>query len=167
MPLNGDLGRETKIADVEKAIASRWHRKDPEFYIGGLKRQSAGYFAGFSVLRVNSEWIRDNLDVTFGSGGHGLVHTFIPLTEIWIDDTEEAMAPLVLHEAVEFHHMLEEGLDYEPAHEKAEKAVQGSHVTEENLEELICKHCPERMKMVEEERFRDSMAMPARVPPIR
>lgn len=140
----GDLGRGTSIEDVEAAIASRWWRKDPELQIQGLKKLYLGSFAGFEVFRVDSEWLRDNLDTTFGTGGHGLVHTFIPLVEIWIDDVNEPWPEIVLHEAVEFHYMLENNDDYKTAHPKAVKAEASTPVTENNLEAAILAYCPER-----------------------
>lgn len=39
---------------------------------------------GIKIYAVDSTWIRNNLSVIFGHGGHGFVHEFIPLVEIWI-----------------------------------------------------------------------------------
>ncbi len=39
---------------------------------------------GYRVYMVDAEWVRNNLCAYFGHGGHGRVHEFIPLHEIWI-----------------------------------------------------------------------------------
>lgn len=153
VPQDGDQGRDSTIATIEKAVASRWHRKDRALFeriLEHLRWPYVGSFAGFSVYRVDSEWIKDNLDVTFGTGGHGLVHSFIPLDVILIDDVNQKMAKLVLHEAVEYHHMMEDGLDYQEAHEHALGAEQeaGDDFDETQLEAEIVKHCPERQSMI-------------------
>jgi len=167
-PLDGDMGADTKITDIEKSIASRWHRKDGSFYIEGMKRQFIGVFAGFSVYRVSGEWIRDNLDVTFGTGGHGLVHCFIKLDEILIDDVVEDMVPLVLHEAAEFHFMLEEGMEYREAHEKATAAVKAAvNLTEDSLQDEIYRIAPERQAAGAAMMEADSRYMPPRPVAIR
>ena len=77
------------------------------------------------------------------------MHSFIPLDVILIDDTVQKMAKIVLHEAVEYHHMMEEDMDYEAAHEKANsaEAKAGDDFDETQLEAEIVKHCPERKAM--------------------
>ncbi len=133
-PLDGDRGRQTTLADVEEAIASRWWRKDAALEIGGLAKEPLGTWAGFAVVRVDSEWIRDNLDTTFGTGGHGLVHTFIPLKEIWIDPVKEQPSTLIFHEIVEFTIMMEGGMSYWVAHQLALRRQAGRVITLTNLE---------------------------------
>ena len=135
-PLDGDLGRHTTIADIEKAIASRWYRKDRELRINAPKR-SIGRYAGFECYVIDSEWVRDNLDVTFGTGGHGLVHTFIPLNEIWLDPIRESEWSLIFHEAVEFFFMLHQNMNYWEAHNKALDLQRSKVVSKENVERLI------------------------------
>lgn len=143
-PLAGDRGRTTTIADVEAAIASRWYRKDAAFQIEGLPKTRLGESAGFTIYRIDAEWIRDNLDTTFGTGGHGLVHTFIPLDEIWVDDREQPWPQVALHEAVEFHHMMEQNDEYWAAHQKALRAEHHARATPDTLEDLIVTYAPER-----------------------
>jgi hypothetical protein len=36
------------------------------------------------IYAVDGAWIRNNLCFYFGHGGHGLVHEFIPVDEIWV-----------------------------------------------------------------------------------
>jgi len=39
---------------------------------------------GMNVYKVDGDWVRRNLSMIFGHGGHGNVHEFIPHGEIWI-----------------------------------------------------------------------------------
>lgn len=143
-PLDGDRGRATNISDIEEAIASRWYLKDHDMEIAGLTKQFLGEYAGFNVYKVDMDWIKNNLDTTFGTGGHGLVHTFIPLDEIWVDDVSEPWPEIALHEAVEFHYMFEKNEDYWPAHQKAIQAENAQPISEDNLSDLITSYSPER-----------------------
>lgn len=58
--------------------------KDQTFRLDGPWKQFVREQDGFRVYRVDGEWIRNNLSVIFGHGGHGFVHEFIPLDEIWV-----------------------------------------------------------------------------------
>lgn len=106
------------VDDLDKSVLSRWHLKDPKVEIGGLTKDFLGEKEGFRVYQVDSEWIRNNLDAGFGTGGHGLVHSYIPMDEIWVDPMSENKWSLFLHEALEFKIMKEKGLQYKDAHEK-------------------------------------------------
>lgn len=75
--------------DLEEEIQIRAPNKDPKFVLIGpgnvawkrLIREEDG----LKVFAVDGEKVRNNLSVMFGHGGHGLVHEFIPLDEIWVD----------------------------------------------------------------------------------
>lgn len=136
--LDGDLGRQTTIADVEAAIASRCFQKDPGLRIEGLRKTLLGYAGGFTIYQVPMDWIKNNLDTTFGTGGHGLVHTFIPLHEIWIDPVKQPWAQIALHEAAEFYWMYEKSMAYAPAHERATRIEQRyRRVTPQTLDHTL------------------------------
>lgn len=132
--LHGDLGPQTSIVHIEAAIASRCFEKDEKMEIVGIPKQFLGILHGFGLFRVDGEWIRNNLDVTFGTGGHGLVHTFIPMSEIWVDPVSENSYSIGFHEVLEFHSMLEEGMDYRSAHAKALKDQAFKKIDESNVE---------------------------------
>jgi len=89
------------------------------------------------VWLVNSEWVRNNLSVIFGHGGHGYVHEFIPLNEIWIDpkhyhtnlydcgcnkkeEREETIETLIAHELTE-RKLMSKGVPFYKAHQIALK----------------------------------------------
>ena len=128
----GITGRAT-IADIEKDVQSRGAAKDPKLEIPGLKKKPLGSSNGFKAYLVDGEWVRNNLSVIFGSGGHGLVHEFIPMNEIWLSDryasatgepvpqTRERLQSTLLHEIHE-HLRMRKGLPYWHAHESARKA---------------------------------------------
>jgi len=79
--------RELTWADLEEDIQTRAHRKDPDFYLDGHWKVFIREQKGFDVYMVDGSWVRNNLSVIFGHGGHGLVHEFIPINEIWISST--------------------------------------------------------------------------------
>ena len=75
--------------DVEDEIQKRAPRKDPKFSLTEPLCRNWKKFIRkeeeFEIFAVNGEKVRNNLSVMFGHGGHGLVHEFIPLNEIWVD----------------------------------------------------------------------------------
>jgi len=75
--------------DVEDEIQKRAPRKDPKFCLNEPFCQNWKIFIreedGFKIFAVKGEKVRNNIDITFGHGGHGLVHVCIPLNELWID----------------------------------------------------------------------------------
>ena len=109
------------IGDIERKIQERADNKDPKLKILGLEKDYVTTFKGFKVYEVDGEWIRNNLDVIFGSGGHGRVHTFIPKGEIWIAKgyNTHYQARCILHEANEFKLM--NRLPYYHAHKNSQK----------------------------------------------
>lgn len=137
-PLDGDIGPKTDILHIEKAIASRGLRKDPSLKLEFPSKQLLGYAGGFTIYRVDSEWVRNNLTVMWGTGGHAFVHEMIPPHEIWVDPVSQPWEQIALHEAVEHFHMYEEGLDYREAHEKANAAESANRdVTPATLDAVL------------------------------
>lgn len=70
--------------ELEADIQSRENKKDKKFVLKGKWKKFIRKQNGFKIYAVNGLWIRNNLSVMFGHGGHGFVHEFIPLDEIWI-----------------------------------------------------------------------------------
>lgn len=69
---------------LEKDIQTRALHKDPKFILKGKWKKFVRNQGGFKIYAVNGKYIRDNLCVYFGHAGHGLVHEFIPMNEIWV-----------------------------------------------------------------------------------
>lgn len=136
------------FTDVEEEIQRRASRKDPKFVLVGPQNEPWKKFVreedGLKIFAVNGEKLRNNLSVLFGHGGHGLVHEFIPLGEIWIDIRHYACICLIgcdcdnlrrknqpvskaffestiIHEKTEFFEMTKGRLFFE-AHQIAEQA---------------------------------------------
>ena len=109
------------IGDIEREIQNRSGKKDPDLKISGLDKKYLTTFKGFKVYEVDSEWIRNNLDVIFGTGGHGRVHTFIPKDEVWIAKgcNHNYQARCIIHEANEYAKMAK--LPYYQAHKNSQK----------------------------------------------
>ena len=68
---------------LEQKIQSNAQSKDKTFVLKGKWKKFVRLEQGYKIFSVDAGWIRVNLCVYFGHGGHGLVHEFIPLDEIW------------------------------------------------------------------------------------
>jgi hypothetical protein len=77
--------RVLSYAELEEIIQNSATNKDPNFKLSGSWKTYKGIYSNFNVYSVDGNWIRKNLSIMFGNGGHGFVHEFIPLDEIWID----------------------------------------------------------------------------------
>lgn len=71
--------------ELESDIAQYAKKKDKNFKLSGSWKIFERKQDGFSIYRVDGEWVRANLSIIFGHGGHGYVHEFIPHEEIWVD----------------------------------------------------------------------------------
>ena len=71
-------------ADLELSIQKRGNKKDKKFVLTGKWKKLVRNQEGFKVFKVDGEWVRNNLSVIFNHGGHGYVHEFIPINEIWV-----------------------------------------------------------------------------------
>ena len=76
--------RKLKWNDIEDDVQNRAQNKDPKFKLEGKWKKFKENREGYKVFTVDGEWVRNNLSIIFGHGGHGLVHEFIPHDEIWI-----------------------------------------------------------------------------------
>ena len=128
---------------MELQIQKKAKKKDKNFVLSGKWKKFLRKQDGFLVYTVDSEWVRNNLSVTFGHAGHGYVHEFIPLNEIWIDMvwtdscgfdmcerkenkkykkvSKEFLDSTILHEIIEFKEM-KKGKIYWKAHQIALEA---------------------------------------------
>lgn len=71
--------------NLERDIQFRASMKDSKFKLDGDWKIFIRKYKGFKIFAVDGEWIRSNLSAIFGHGGHGYVHEFIPLDEVWVD----------------------------------------------------------------------------------
>ena len=71
-------------SELEKEIQQRSACKDPSFRLIGPWKKFLRVQDGYSVYEVDNEWINNNISIQFGHGGHGCVHEFIPMDEIWV-----------------------------------------------------------------------------------
>ena len=122
----------------EDDIQARFHNKDRSFWLKGPWRRLRETRNGLNIVTVDGEWIRNNLSVDFGHGGHGMVHEFIRPDEIWVathhypdcgcqkDDIWQRMSEAcyqttVVHEMAEREAMLS-GMGFARAHGMAQEA---------------------------------------------
>lgn len=76
--------RDKLWADLESRIQRAGYKKDKKFGLSGKWKKFSRNQDGFKIFAVDGDWIRNNLSVIFGHGGHGYVHEFIPFDEIWV-----------------------------------------------------------------------------------
>lgn len=69
---------------LEKEIQLGAKNKDRSFALAGKWKKFVGAEKGYKIFSVDNRWIKNNLCVYFGHGGHGMVHEFIPRDEIWV-----------------------------------------------------------------------------------
>ncbi len=69
---------------IEQEIQRKSTKKDKTFILKGPWKKFTRKQGAFSVYAVDGNWVRCNLSVIFGHGGHEFVHEFIPHNEIWI-----------------------------------------------------------------------------------
>jgi hypothetical protein len=128
---------------LEKEVQHHGLMKDAAFRLEGPWKTFVREQDGLRVFAVDGTWIRNNLSVIFGHGGHGFAHEFIPFDEIWIGthhyggslfnscscDISYPNQPVsqayfdstALHEIVERKEM-ERDIEYWPAHQTALEA---------------------------------------------
>lgn len=71
-------------AELEVDIQKQGKKKDKNFILRGAWKKFVKKQDGFNIYAVHGEWVRNNLSILFGHGGHGYVHEFIPNSEIWV-----------------------------------------------------------------------------------
>lgn len=78
---------------------------------------------GISIWLVDGRLVRSVFDVNFTEGGHDLVYSYVPGSEVWLDDdvVEHEREYIVLHELYE-RSLMKGGLPYKEAHKKASRA---------------------------------------------
>ncbi|MBX4189610.1 hypothetical protein KW785_03415 [Candidatus Parcubacteria bacterium] len=121
-------------AEIQKGAS----KKDKKFILKGKWKKFYRSESGLKVYKVDGMWVRTNLSIIFGHGGHGLVHEFIPHNEIWINThhpkscgckkvrKDRKMSPAytkstTLHEITEYKEM-KKGKKFWPAHNMALQA---------------------------------------------
>jgi hypothetical protein len=76
--------RDKLWSKIEADVAARYNNKDQNFKLRGKWKKYIRKQSNLKVYAVDGFWVRNNLSIIFGHGGHGYVHEFIPKDEIWI-----------------------------------------------------------------------------------
>lgn len=124
------------MKELERKIQESASKKDQYFRLAasyeGIHFWFVGEKEGFKIYRVDTEWVTNNISVLFEHAGHGLVHEFIPMDEIWVGTHHFERCPCknvrldrkisrnnfestVIHEIVEFK-IMALGISYDLAH---------------------------------------------------
>ena len=72
------------LEELEKNIEDVSVDKDSTFVLKGPWKRFIEEKEGLKIYEVDDHWVHTNLSVLFNHGGHGLVHEFIPIDEIWV-----------------------------------------------------------------------------------
>ena len=78
---------------------------------------------GMKVYVVDGDWVKLRHNMDFVEGGNDAVYGYVPQGEVWIDGhVDDCDRPYIaLHELIERHMMKEHGLNYQKAHQVANK----------------------------------------------
>lgn len=114
---------EEEIKDIKEKIHKKFLRK--------YSNKSV------KVWIVDGKIVRSFLLLDFTEGGHGKVYPFIPENEVWIDNDLrlKEVKETLLHELHE-RRLMSEGMEYEPAHIKANEL---EHYCRTHSEEMDAK----------------------------
>ena len=112
----------SKAAKKERKERNNISLKDTynHVYIKKLKKYCVN---GIKVWLINGKLVRDNFYIHFTEGGHNYVYKFVPLNEIWIDDSlnPNEYGHVLFHEAIERNLMKYNKMTYHQAHDVAIK----------------------------------------------
>jgi hypothetical protein len=77
-------------------------------------------YSGVMVFLVDGRYVRENMSEEFIGGGHHYVYDFIPLMEVWLEDTtrSDEVEFYLVHELRE-RRLMATGIDYITAHDEA------------------------------------------------
>lgn len=90
------------------------------------------------TFSVNGEYVRSNIFQDFTEGGHDAVYDWIPDGEVWLDEAnKDEFDFIALHELLERYFMLVVGLEYDKAHEKANKVEERARERPDTVNDLI------------------------------
>lgn len=139
-------------AELELNIQKRGNRKDKKFILIDGWKNFIRMQNGFKIFSVDGNWIHNNLSVTFNHGGHGLVHEFIPLDNIWIGTrhcdcncknvkngqkvSKAFFESTIIHEITEFK-LMKKGMIYWEAHQLALQKEQEIGLLKDPYEDII------------------------------
>ena len=86
-----------------------------------LRVRTIGRRGRYKVVLVDGTEVRDRIDPDFTCGGNPGRYGYVPMDELWVDDctAKGDVGPYVEHEAVESDLMLDHGLTYDEAHDRA------------------------------------------------
>lgn len=85
--MNNDIPKDNRRFSwrgLEATIQRVATQKDPHLSFRGKWKKYVKTQDDLKIYAVDGDWVRANLSVIFGHGGHGFVHEFIPMSEVWV-----------------------------------------------------------------------------------
>jgi hypothetical protein len=118
--------REANVGDTvdPEALITLFESFEQAYIADNLQKLFLGQIGEISFYTVNGDFVKRNAQMEFVEGGNWMVYPqTIPENEIWIDNdlNHQDYAPIALHEYIESWLMVNEKLEYEDAHEFANK----------------------------------------------
>jgi len=118
--------RKLSWSDIEDNVQRRYKNKDKDFKLSGDWKNFKEEKDGYKVFVVDGEWVRNNLSIIFGHGGHGVVHEFIPIDEIWVGEyklngkkaSKDYLTSCIVHEIHECE-MMKRGENFWASHQSS------------------------------------------------
>jgi hypothetical protein len=88
-----------------------------------IHQQKIGELNGMSAWTINGEYVRNNLDIDFTTGGNPARYRYVPANELWVEValSPSDFTPSLLHEFVEYCMMKYKKKNYDDAHDTANK----------------------------------------------
>lgn len=120
--------RKDEAGGVGKELRRPYHYEERNLPDAELRRKLNPRVVGkrgrYKVVLVDGTVVRDHIDPDFVAGGNPGRYGYVPMDELWVDDSTARgdVGPYVEHEGVESELMLKKGLSYDDAHERATAA---------------------------------------------
>lgn len=138
-----EIVKELKKIKLRKNVLKRIHKKLLfKKYTNCLK-----------IWQVRGDYVRDLFDVDFNQGGHGMVYSFIPNNEIWIDDdVYKKEIPFTLVHELHERYLMSKGWPYTSVGQKLfskkeDEKGKSAHFSAEDLE-FWCRDHPKSVKKI-------------------
>jgi hypothetical protein len=123
-----------KLKDIADRIISIGDKRMDKFHehkktvldkdiLDRIRKEYIGESHGIKFYYVDGKFIRDHVDDDFCLAGNPGRYKYVPMGEIWADRMHDLgdQAPDMIHEYREMKKMIDEGWDYDRAHEYARK----------------------------------------------
>jgi hypothetical protein len=109
--------------ESDEDIVKELQHFDGEHIYESLQKLELGEFFGYKVFSVNGDYVKLKYEMDFCEGSNSERYDFVPKNEIWIDNNinNRNYKYILGHEYTETELMKNKGLEYNAAHDIANK----------------------------------------------